>query len=398
MARHGSRRKRLWEIAHKYHCPLIGSCFEIGELRAIMKKLLHFPADCSDFVLHTTAVGACDQRTPLAEALQKALEKRYATIIQRLSTIRETDRLRQGWQQALRSGIDIPGTLWAAWSHPACDDELAQEIYGEIHMLQHQIGTARADLKALYALQADNQQLRQQVSHTSETLELYRQRLEQADQHTRDELTQLRTNIAERDARIAHLTGELAHLRGILPDLHQRQTLARRADDAQARAYALSAQCRAQCEEIDSLRKRLDALSQPAESNQPASQALPATVPLPDLQGKCVLCVGGQNGSVHLYRDIIERVGGRFLHHDGGLEESLHRIDSALAAADLVICQAGCISHNAYWRVKAHCKRTGAPCLYLKRGGTVSFTRLLSQVELTTEDPNIVDNNSQLPT
>jgi hypothetical protein len=67
-------------------------------------------------------------------------------------------------------------------------------------------------------------------------------------------------------------------------------------------------------------------------------------------------------------------------YHDGGLEESLHRIDSALAAADIVICQAGCISHNAYWRVKELCKRTGKPCMFVKNSGVSSFGRVVSEL------------------
>ena len=34
-------------------------------------------------------------------------------------------------------------------------------------------------------------------------------------------------------------------------------------------------------------------------------------------------------------------------------------------AADLVICQTSCVSHDAYWRVQDHCKRTGKPCLLI---------------------------------
>ena len=91
------------------------------------------------------------------------------------------------------------------------------------------------------------------------------------------------------------------------------------------------------------------------------------------------MCVvrGGASGAVTSYRDVVERSGGRFLHHDGGLEESLHRIDGVLAAADIVICQAGCISHNAYWRVKDLCKRTGKPCMFVKASGVSSFGRAI---------------------
>jgi hypothetical protein len=102
-----------------------------------------------------------------------------------------------------------------------------------------------------------------------------------------------------------------------------------------------------------------------------------------------VLCVGGRTGSIDAYRQIIEQRGGRFLHHDGGLEESLHRMDGFLAAADLIICQAGCISHNAYWRVKEQCKRTGKPCIYMKGSGISALSRLIDQTHPETAPPAV---------
>lgn len=42
-------------------------------------------------------------------------------------------------------------------------------------------------------------------------------------------------------------------------------------------------------------------------------------------------------------------------------------LDGSLAAADLVICQTGCLSHQAYWRVQDHCRRTGKTCVLVER-------------------------------
>jgi hypothetical protein len=99
------------------------------------------------------------------------------------------------------------------------------------------------------------------------------------------------------------------------------------------------------------------------------------------LEDRAVLCVGGRTASVPLYRHIIERTGGRFLHHDGGEEESVAKLDATLGAADLVICQTGCISHNAYWRVKDYCKRTGKQCVFVDNPGTASLKRALSELQ-----------------
>jgi len=95
-----------------------------------------------------------------------------------------------------------------------------------------------------------------------------------------------------------------------------------------------------------------------------------------------VLCVGGRLASVPIYRHVVERVGGRFLHHDGGDEDSPQRLDATLAAADLVICQTGCISHGAYWRVKEHCKRTGKRCLFVEVPSRQAIEQALSRALL----------------
>ena len=103
------------------------------------------------------------------------------------------------------------------------------------------------------------------------------------------------------------------------------------------------------------------------------------------LAERTILCVGGRHGQIPIYRDLVERHGGRFSHHDGGIEDNAHRLDASLAAADLVICQTGCLSHNAYWLVKDHCKRTGKRCVYLDQPSAASFARSLAA--LPAEDP-----------
>jgi len=45
-----------------------------------------------------------------------------------------------------------------------------------------------------------------------------------------------------------------------------------------------------------------------------------------------------------------------------------------------VICQVGCISHNAYWRVKEHCKRTGKPCLYVESTSRSALERAMQRI------------------
>ena len=46
-----------------------------------------------------------------------------------------------------------------------------------------------------------------------------------------------------------------------------------------------------------------------------------------------------------------------------GCDVDADALEASLTAADLVICQTGCLSHNDYWRVQDHCKRTGKACV-----------------------------------
>ena len=147
--------------------------------------------------------------------------------------------------------------------------------------------------------------------------------------------------------------------------------------------------------------RQRDDLARPAGAAESAPAPLPkaiaaaaapsipaATVPL---QERSVLCVGGRTASVPAYRALIERAGARFLHHDGGEEDSTSRLDATLAAADLVICQTGCISHGAYWRVKDHCRRTGKRCVFVEQPSASSLQRALQSLAATVQDPDTLD-------
>jgi hypothetical protein len=100
------------------------------------------------------------------------------------------------------------------------------------------------------------------------------------------------------------------------------------------------------------------------------------------LRDKAVLCVGGRSRNVPQYRRLIERVGARFMHHDGGEEQTVAQLDANLTAADLVICQTACVSHGAYWRVKDHCKRSGKACVFVDNPSQATLAREKQAIRL----------------
>ena len=383
----GSQRRKLWDLPAKYHCPVIGVCFDVDELRALLAKVMSFPASTTDYALHSSAVAACEFRSDLSRLLHKTLEKRYQQIIRRFAEAKTSEQLAAQWKADIKAGTDISGALWASWSHPACDLVVEQEIYRDIHMIQHQIGSgARADLTALKTLKNENSMLREQLNKARKDTEMQRNERQQEKQALTQTIIALQSKLIGQEALCTRLNGELEALQEALPELKRHQQRVRRTHDASEKKLTLSTRIRELEAEVAKMRellnhadatikRLLEASDSDDETPSPAN-----TEPLANLNGKCILCVGGRSGSVDAYRQIVELRGGRFLHHDGGLEENLHRIDAALSAADLVICQAGCISHNAYWRVKEQCKRTGKQCVFVKGSGTSSFDRIVNEV------------------
>lgn len=53
-------------------------------------------------------------------------------------------------------------------------------------------------------------------------------------------------------------------------------------------------------------------------------------------------------------------------------------LEGSLAAADLVICQTGCLSHGAYWRVQDHCRRTGKTCVLVEQSAAAHIAGFLA--------------------
>ncbi|HEY9223091.1 MAG TPA: DUF2325 domain-containing protein, partial [Variovorax sp.] len=95
----------------------------------------------------------------------------------------------------------------------------------------------------------------------------------------------------------------------------------------------------------------------------PSRRRARGTAPAADLREKAVLCVGRAEEASAVARQLVEIAGGRYLHHDGRDDADAAALESSLRTADLVICQTGCMSHGAYWRVQDHCRRTGKPCV-----------------------------------
>lgn len=171
--------------------------------------------------------------------------------------------------------------------------------------------------------------------------------------------------LIEQAARVERLEAQIVRLRGALVTRDSAIAIVR--EELAVRATVGGA-----------VPKRLHALLAPGGRRH---HALPPGPEVPaDLRAKSVLCVGRSEAAPEapsLARQLVEIAGGHYLHHDGGDEaDDPAALEAGLRAADLVICQTGCVSHGAYWRVQDHCKRTGKACVLVENADALHIVRI----------------------
>ncbi len=377
----GTRRRRLWDLPAQAHCPVVGVCLSLAALRRVADKALGGEVLAGDYELHSGAVQECGHRGTLSEALQRELDRRHALALKRTAALKDGDALQRWWHDAVQ-GDDLAGALWATLTHPRCGDALEEQVLHDVHMRQHQLGEGQGEQRRrLAALQAQNEALaaelaRQQERHGRAAAE-QSHKIEQL----QSALLSARAELIGRDTVIASLWEQLRAIEAAMPELRPRSELAAELRAQTERARELErALSRAQLA-LDAERRRAQA-AQAAVAQQAAPPAAPLPARPADLGEQAVLCVGGRPASVPVYRRIVEHHGGRFLHHDGGEHDHAALLDGTLASADLVICQTGCISHDAYWRVKEHCKRTGKRCVFVENPSRSGLRRALQRLAL----------------
>ncbi|CAB3720472.1 hypothetical protein LMG3458_03911 [Achromobacter deleyi] len=179
-------------------------------------------------------------------------------------------------------------------------------------------------------------------------------------QHLEAEAMRLRAAVIQRDTALEWARQDRAALEGAIPGLPRRVALARRVTQLMERVQSLMRERLAWQDRAAQARLRpLDTAFEPA--------ARPAVIAAATLREKSVLCVGEDAMALMLTRKVVEMAGGRYLGHCGGEGADGDTLEASLVAADLVICQTGCVSHGAYWRVKDHCTRTGKQCVLVDK-------------------------------
>ncbi len=402
-------RRKIWEDSD-VQCSIIGTCLSLKELQKIARQTnLQLAADAGEFDVHVTFVRLCSKYGPVAKAVSKFLDRKYAGAIHRFSKVSEDTALLGLWREAQAIG-DIPGPYWALMTHPAASHALRRTVFGDVHMLSHLVGASnRADIRRLGELEQSLETVQQRHAKVRS---IYRTRFKGLVRENRSlarrlgeqakEAETLRSRAKDHCTEVVHLENQglrrsLATQSVLLAEEQARgDALARKLEAFERRLEHLQEQyqdeLREKQAEIDFLEKELQGLLENAQ--QPCSEAACAgrcaggcedagteDCPGPALCGKRILYVGGRANLVPHYRNVVERRGGEFLHHDGGgVEHARHALPRLLHGVDAVLCPVDCVSHDACQCVKEVCKHTMKPCKMLRSSGLSSLVRSLEEL------------------
>lgn len=375
-----SARARLIDLNPHFHCSVLGTCLSTVELRKIAGRFVELKT-ASDLEVHHEAVILASQALA-GKALHKALDQRHTGTITRFNKLREPQELLALWQEALKQG-EIPGAYWALLTHRSVTTEIRSKAFGDVHMLSHLVGAAnRADIRRLVAIEQENADLRERIE---------RQTLRS------QEITVVHDQLVDR------LQQQLAETQGQLSLAQEKNRQAGRtsmaAGESEGSLVAVQTQRREQAEqsaaaallEISRLQSEMEVLTRhveiqgqelaaaEAQLHQLASPDETTSSPLQiHIEGRRILYVGGRPSSTPSIRSLVERHGGEFQRHGGGNEDRKGLLESAVAAADLVVFPVDCIDHDSAGSLKRLCIRQGIPFVPMRKASVASFAAALA--------------------
>ncbi len=388
-----TRRRKLWELEERLHCPVMGTCLDIEDLKKLARKEGFNGKSFDHYRLHVEAVSASCSRNSAAEMMHRLLERKYARWVRIFDAAKTDEAVRRLWIEHLARG-EVAGAMWAALTHKAVSKKTVSQVHGDVHMLSHQVGAGLAvDVRRLKTLEEELARLqhesRQQARRASREISERAERIRFLEEENR------RQRLALRELPSLKARAEALESGQVVVDLGRRLLLQEatntRLEESLQKARQQNRLLENRLADHERLQKQLDAVTSerdvmerllfaggPGLAEEGGACNGDCRQCEDRLKGRCVLCVGGRTTLLPQYRELAERAGVRLIHHDGGQEEAMSRLPELLAASDAVICPTDCVSHNAYYQLKRHCKAHGKPCIMTRSSGVAGFAMALT--------------------
>jgi hypothetical protein len=406
-----NKRKNIWELSSHHHCSIVGTCLTIGEARALGKKIgakCPNPKDL-DATIHSILVRESNTKNRVSILLNKALNKKYDSSVRIFNKCNTPPEIRELWKDAFEVG-NIPGPYWAALSHPMIDYEVTVKIYSDVHMLSHLVGSSnRADIARLSELEIELANAldknRALVTQNNRKINRLRDEIENHQQIIRN-LERKNSNLSARlfvntqSQSIEETNEEFSQ--GVLLSGEKYIALIGECESDKSKVTAHNLRLVDDIERLNSEKQGLHSKLKTAQQKlkdslaelQSANSFIQSFIAKSDaptkrcnLSGKCVLYIGGRAGNICRMCDLVDKMNGRLIHHDGGKEDSLATLKGAISSADAVIFPTDCVSHSSALEAKKLCKKMIKPLLPIRSSSLSSLVEGLTKINF--------ENNSQ---
>jgi hypothetical protein len=399
-----NRRKNIWELSSHHHCSIVGTCLTIGEARAVGKKIGAKCPDPEDLdsVIHSILVRESKTKNRVSTLLNKALNKKYESSIRVFQRCNTPLEIRELWRDAFEVG-NIPGPYWAALSHPMIDYEVTVKIYSDVHMLSHLVGSSnRADIARLSELEIELANAldknRSLVTQNNRKINRLRDEIENHQQTIRN-LERKNSNFSARlfvdtqSQSIEEMNEEFSQ--GVLLSGENYTKLIAEREYDKSKITAHNLRLLDDIERLNGEKQGLRLKLQTAQHKlkdslaelQSANSFIQSFIAKSDvptkrcnLLGKCVLYIGGRAGNICRMCDLVDKMNGRLIHHDGGKEDSLATLKGAISSADAVIFPTDCVSHSSALEAKKLCKKMVKPLLPIRSSSLSSLVEGLTKI------------------
>ena len=415
------KRRHIWELSTHHHCSIVGTCLTIGEARVIGKKVgvrCPNPEDL-DSTIHSILVRESATKNTVSVLLNKSLNKKYENSIRIFQKCKSSKEITNLWRESFDVG-NIPGPYWAALSHPDIDHEATIKIYSDVHMLSHLVGSSnRADIARLSELEFEladameknkslivrNQEKLSKLRNEIESNQRTISRLEKENSNLKVRLfvgssAQSVEEINEEFSQGVLLSGE--NYTALLAEhAHSKSKVVRHnlrlVDDVErlnAEKRTLQSELELKGDELETLLAELHSANSFIQTFITKNDA---HVPKCNLFGKCILYIGGRESNICRMCDLVGKMNGRLIHHDGGREDSLAKLQGAISSADAVIFPVDCVSHSSALEAKKLCKKMVKPFMPIRSSSLSSLVTGLAEFKFDDNNLDVVDEESNKP-
>jgi hypothetical protein len=363
-----SQRIAPWELENSLQCSIIGTCLSDQELLgAIRKHRVQIDRNARSYDIHSYCVRATDHDCALARSLNKLLERKYGGATRLMARAKTADHMQTLWERLRDNGQVGLG--------PA----IGRSCRSDLPLLRsrHRCSARCTCFRTCMAMAPS--QLATRLSEVERRYSDLEARLR------RSETSKLEA-LAERDAARAALGSHAAGrqpsviAQSQLPELGRLQQKLAKCERALIIARARARQAEAEISRAAATRIGLRKSRREEASSSSTSAAVVRPRAALAATPQRILYIGGRTAIVPHLRAAAEARVAAFYHHDGGIEDSLHRIEELIERCDAVICPVDCVSHGACRLAKATCQRLSRRFLPIPTASRSGFERALDRL------------------